>query len=71
LLNGLVSLKHLQGVSTASNKKQFNTKMERYKYISEVYLYKKYYHLNAISLGLFSILKEAEIFLKRIIFSIK
>lgn len=71
LLNGLVSLKHLQGVSTASNKKQFNTKMERYKYISEVYLYKKYYHLNAVSLSLFSILKEAEIFLKRIIFSIK
>lgn len=67
LLDGHVTIKHLQGISTGSNKSQLNVGMERYKYRSERYLYRKYYGMNVVVLGAFSAMKETEIFAKRLI----
>lgn len=67
LLNGFVSIHHQQGLSTGSNKKQFNAVMERYKYQSEIHLYQKYYLLSPLVLKLFGLLKEIEILLKSIL----
>jgi hypothetical protein len=71
LLNGFVSVKHLQGMSTHSNKNNFNQVMERYKYNSEMYFYKNYYGLKFVSLSIFIMFKEVEILIKRILSSLK
>lgn len=67
LLNGQASVDHQQGLSTGSNKKQFNAAMERHKYQSEIHLYQKYYQLSPIGLKLFGLLKEIEIQAKSIL----
>lgn len=66
LLNGFVKVDHLQGVSTGSSKYQFNAKMERYKYQSEIYFYQKYCQVPAFILKLFGFLKELEIVAKKL-----
>lgn len=64
LLNGYVSVKHLQGLSTKSSSKTLNIKMERYKYKSELYYFRKYCDLNMVYYILYIFLKETEILLK-------
>lgn len=71
LLNGKVTVKHLQGVSTDSNKANFNIKMERFKYKSEAYFFFKYLNINRFFVRLFCLLKEIEIWVKKLIYQFK
>ncbi len=45
VLDGFSSIKHLQGVSTKSNKNQYNIKMEFEKINSEIYYFKNYFNV--------------------------
>jgi GT2 family glycosyltransferase len=68
ILNGYVSLKHLQGSSTKSAFKELNINMERHKYKSELYYFRKYCNLHGFFVLLFVLFKEIEIFIKRIVY---
>lgn len=68
LLNGKVSLKHLQGVSSKSKPNKLNLVMEKYKRESELYYFKKYCGLNNVSTILYIFFKKIEIILKQIIY---
>lgn len=67
LLNGYTSVKHLQGVSTGSNAKTINRKMEVYKYQSALYYLKKYENLGVFKSSVFVILNEISILLKKLL----
>ena len=68
LLNGKVSLKHLQGVSSMSKPYKLNLVMEKYKLESELYYFKKYCGLNNFSSILYIFFKKIEIILKQIMY---
>ncbi|UFK97122.1 glycosyltransferase [Kaistella faecalis] len=67
LLNGYTSVKHLQGVSTNSNAKNINRKMEVYKYQSALYYLKKYENIGMFKSSVFVILNEISILLKKLL----
>lgn len=71
MLNGNTSIKHLQGLSTKSCKKNINVNMERFKYKSSLYYLKKYENLGFICSLTYVILSELSILLKKIIALIK
>ena len=68
ILNGKVSLKHLQGISTKSSSKRLNVTMEKYKRESELYYFKKYCGLNKYYSFLYIFFKKMEVLLKQIIY---
>jgi len=68
LLNGNVSLVHLQGMSTKSTKQQLNVRMEQYKRESELYYFQKYCGLNSFNSMLYIFFKKVEVLLKQIIY---
>lgn len=71
LLNGFVTIKHLQGASTNSNKDKLNIKMERIKYKSQIYYFQEYLKINKSTKIIYIIFKEIEICLKTVIKRIK
>jgi GT2 family glycosyltransferase len=62
LLNGYTMIDHLQGLSTKSDQKSFNLKMEREKIISENYYFQKYFNINKFMLGLIFLSRIFEIY---------
>lgn len=71
LLNGYVTVDHLQGFSTKSNKHQFNREMEKLKYLSEAYFFKEYLHINSFFIYFFKFFKRTELFFKHKIYRFK
>lgn len=67
LLNGHAEVAHLQGISTKSTPNQFNWGMERQKYLSEAYFFAEYLQMNKLIIKIFCILKEMELYLKKLI----
>jgi len=70
LLNGKTSIDHLQGISTKSNKRSYNTKMEKEKLKSEIYYLSKYLAVNNIYLFIIKTFRLLEIFILKFIKSI-
>ena len=68
LLNGKVSLKHLQGVSTKSTSQKLNVTMEKYKRESELYYFEKYCGLNKYNSFIYILFKKMEVLLKQMIY---
>ncbi|MDR2206630.1 MAG: glycosyltransferase family 2 protein [Flavobacteriaceae bacterium] len=66
LLNGFTSVEHFQGVSTKSNPTSLSPKMERYKYKSALYYFKKYDNLGFLGSQVFILSGEISILLKKI-----
>ncbi len=63
VLDGFSSLKHLQGVSTNSQKRKFNLKMEKEKVRSEIYYFKKYFNISDVVLAFIKLMRYTEIYL--------
>lgn len=68
LLNGFLQVDHFQGVSTGSNLSHFDAKMERLKFHSEAYFFRKYLYVNPIIILLFKFFKGLELQLKLLFF---
>lgn len=71
VLNGFASLQHLQGVSTKSDIRKVNVRMERYKYESSLYYLKKYEDLDFFSSYIYILMQEITIRLKQLLFFIR
>lgn len=67
VLDGFTQIKHLQGVSTNSNRGSYNLRMEFEKLKSELYLFKKYYNVPIAVLNVVKFFRTIEIYLLSLI----